>query len=151
MSQKSILIVEDEAPVAEALLRRLRARGYAPEHAGSRADALEIFDVARPDLVVLSLSLADDAGLRLCRDVRARQLGALVPILLVGTGREEVRSVGEAIAAGADHYCRKPEGLEDLISKVSTYIGPGGQSLPRSPTPTRQPSTTPAPVSASHC
>jgi hypothetical protein len=55
-------------------------------------------------------------------------LGALVPILFLGSGREEVRNVSEAIAAGADHFFRKPDGLGELLAKVSTYIGPGDET-----------------------
>ncbi len=131
--EKSILIVEDEAQVAEALVRRLRARGYAPTHAINVMQALEVFDLGRPDLVVLSLTLANDGGPHTCREIRGRPMGALVPILFVGTGREDVRSVGEAIAAGADHYFRKPEQIDELIAKVTSYIGPGGSAAEPAP------------------
>ena len=131
--EKSILIVEDEAQVAEALVRRLRARGYSPTHTINVTQALEVFDLGRPDLVVLSLTLPNDGGPHTCREVRGRPLGALVPILFVGTGREEVRSVGEAIAAGADHYFRKPEQIDELIAKVTAYIGPGGSAAEPAP------------------
>jgi len=130
---KSILIVEDEAQIAEALVRRLRARGYTLTHTLNVTQALEVFDLGRPDLVVLSLTLANDGGRQTCREIRGRPLGALVPILFVGTGREDVRSVGEAIAAGADHYFRKPEGLDELIGKVTAYIGPGGSAAEPAP------------------
>jgi CheY-like chemotaxis protein len=125
--QKKILIVEEEAPIADALLGRLRARGYAPTRVTAPDEALAAFDAERPDLVVASLTLPDDGGRRVCRDIRRRPLGALVPILFVGTGREDVHSVSEAIAAGADHFFVKPHGVGDLVAKVTTYIGPGGE------------------------
>ncbi|MCB9535777.1 MAG: response regulator [Myxococcales bacterium] len=151
--QKKILIVEEEAPIADALLGRLRARGYAPTRVTAPDEALAAFDAERPDLVVASLTLPDDGGRRVCRDIRRRPLGALVPILFVGTGREDVHSVSEAIAAGADHFFVKPHGVGDLVAKVTTYIGPGGEpSVPPTeaaeapPRPTDPPR--PAPGSA---
>lgn len=126
--RKKILIVEHEVTVAETLERRLTARGYASSVVSEAAQALAAFDDLRPDLVVLSLTLPRDAGREACRSIRQRPLGALVPILFVGTGREEVRTVAEAIAAGADHYFRKPDALNELLSRVVTYIGPGDES-----------------------
>ncbi|MEZ4434405.1 MAG: response regulator [bacterium] len=123
--QKRILIAEDEATIAQALVRRLRARGYDPVAADSPERALTTFEEGRPDLVIASLTLPRDGGARLCRDIRSRPLGALVPILFLGTGREAIDSVSEAIAAGADHYFKKPDGIGDLLGKVGTYIGPG--------------------------
>lgn len=123
--QKRILIAEDDATIAQALVRRLRARGYDPVAADSPERALTTFEEGRPDLVIASLTLPRDGGARLCRDIRSRPLGALVPILFLGTGREAIDSVSEAIAAGADHYFKKPDGIGDLLGKVGTYIGPG--------------------------
>lgn len=122
---KKILIVEDEAPIREALTRRLRARGYLPTPAPDSNAALARFDAGRPDLLIVSLTLPDDGGPRLCREVRARPMGALVPILFLGSGQESIKTAGEAIAAGADHFAIKPDGLDELLVRVARYIGPG--------------------------
>ncbi len=125
--RKKILIAEHEVAVSDSLERRLQMRGYAPVVTTDAATALAAFDTNRPDLVVISLTLPADGGREVCRGIRTRPLGALVPILFLGTGREEVRNVSEAIAAGADHYFRKPDALPELLAKVSTYIGPGDE------------------------
>lgn len=127
---KRILIAEDEEAIAIALARRLRARGYAPTVAHAPDDALAAFAEARPDLVIASLTMPRDGGARLCRDIRSRPLGALVPILFLGTGREAIDNVSEAIAAGADHFFLKPHDIGDLLGKVATYIGPGEDAPP---------------------
>ena len=90
--QKKVLIIEEEALVADALTKRLRTRGYAPTSVQGRSEALSTFESQRPDLVILSLTLPGDEGLALCRELRARPLGALVPILFIGTGAESVSS-----------------------------------------------------------
>lgn len=136
---KRILVVEDETAVADALVRRLTARGYGPRHVREPAEAVGVFDELRPDLVIVSLTLPDDGGRQVCRGIRSRPLGALVPVLLVGTGREDVRSVGEAIAAGADHWFIKPDGIEELIGKIGTYIGPGLVEEPAAARPDSEP------------
>ena len=102
--QKKVLIIEEEALVADALTKRLRTRGYAPTVAQGRSGAIATFESQRPDLVILSLTLPGDESLDLCRELRARPLGALVPILFIGTGAESVTSVKEAITAGAVHF-----------------------------------------------
>ncbi|MSP71428.1 MAG: response regulator [Myxococcales bacterium] len=126
--RKRILIAEHEVSLADALVARLGARGYASMITTDARSTLLIFDERRPDLVVISLTLPDDGGREICRAIRTRPLGALVPILFLGTGREDVRSVSEAIAAGADHYFRKPDGIAELLNKVVNYIGPGDES-----------------------
>ncbi len=123
--EKPILIAENDDPVADALLRRLSARGYAPERAVDAEAALSRFNAGQPQLVVVSLTLPDDGARRLVGSLRARPRGALVPILLLGTGDEAVRTPGEAIAAGADHFFRKPGGVDALLDKIATFIGPG--------------------------
>ncbi|MEE2788124.1 MAG: response regulator [Myxococcota bacterium] len=122
---KKILIAENELRIAEALERRLKSRGYIPMVVGALSDALENFEAERPDLVVISLTLDNDEGAELCKQMRGRPLGALVPILLLGTGQEAISTVPQAIAIGADHFFRKPRALGELLAKVVTYIGPG--------------------------
>jgi CheY-like chemotaxis protein len=136
--RKKILIAEHEVAVSDSLERRLQMRGYTPMVCGDAATALATFDAHRPDLVIISLTLAGDAGREVCRGIRMRPLGALVPILFLGTGREEVRNVSEAIAAGADHFFRKPDALAELFGKVATYIGPGEEG-PAGPEPPHAP------------
>lgn len=142
--QKKVLIIEEEALVADALTKRLRTRGYAPTSVQGRTEALSAFESQRPDLVILSLTLPGEESLALCRELRARPLGALVPILFIGTGSEAVSSVKEAITSGADHFFNKPAQLGELLAKIVTYIGPGtvadvtehGYSVDDDPNPT---------------
>ena len=105
--QKKILIVEAEERIALALERRLRARGYAPEICADHNLAAERFQDDRPDMVIISLTLPHDGGMAICAELRKQALGGLVPILLLGSGSEGIRSVPEAIAAGADHFFLK--------------------------------------------
>ena len=122
---KKILIIENDPRIAEALDRRLRSRGYVPVVVNDQGDALKAFESERPDLVIISLTLEENGGVETCRAFRGLPLGALVPILLLGTGQEMISTVPEAIAIGADHFFLKPKALGELLAKVLTYIGPG--------------------------
>lgn len=132
--EKKILIVEHEVAVAEGLARRMRGRGYTPVIEARPDEAAALFERARPELVIISLTLPADAGRLLCRAIRRKPLGTLVPILFLGTGEEAVASVNDAIAAGADHWFKKPEGIDALLTKVAIYIGPG-TAQPPEPSP----------------
>ena len=71
---KKILIVENEVRVAEALDRRFRSRGYVPVIVRDKQTAIDGFDEHRPDLVVISLTLDDNQGQGICRDLRGLPL-----------------------------------------------------------------------------
>ncbi|MFN3201004.1 MAG: response regulator [Bradymonadia bacterium] len=143
--EKKILIVEHEVPVAEGLSRRLRGRGYVPVVEPQPDKAAALFEQERPDLIVISLTLPDDAGRLLCRAIRRKPLGTLVPILFMGTGLETVANVNDAIASGADHWFRKPEDIDALLAKVAVYIGPG-ESVPAALGPELTPAGAKPPV-----
>jgi DNA-binding response OmpR family regulator len=106
-----ILLVEDEASIAEPLTEGLRREGYEVEHAATGAAALE---ARAADLVLLDLRLPDMDGLDVCRRLRA---GSSVPIIVVtARGEEADRVVG--LELGADDYVVKPFGLRELIARI---------------------------------
>jgi DNA-binding response OmpR family regulator len=106
-----ILLVEDEASIAEPLATGLRREGYEVEHAATGAAAL---DARTADLVLLDLRLPDMDGLDVCRKLRA---SSSVPIIVVtARGEEADRVVG--LELGADDYVVKPFGLRELIARI---------------------------------
>jgi DNA-binding response OmpR family regulator len=106
-----ILLVEDEASIAEPLATGLRREGYEVEHAATGAAALE---AQAADLVLLDLRLPDMDGLDVCRRLRA---SSSVPIIVVtARGEEADRVVG--LELGADDYVVKPFGLRELIARI---------------------------------
>ena len=74
-------------------------------------------------LIVLDLAIDSQKGLALCHAIRETATGSLVPILMIGSGEEGVRSFGDALAEGGDYYFDKPVDLPTLISKIQTYVG----------------------------
>jgi len=106
-----ILLVEDEAAIAEPLATGLRREGFEVDWAATGAAALE---AREPDLVLLDLRLPDIDGLDVCRTLRER---SSIPIIIVtARGEEADRVVG--LELGADDYVVKPFGLRELIARI---------------------------------
>lgn len=125
-----ILLIEARAELGDALQRRLRARGYTVSWR-REARALREQPAAAPfELVILSLDLPGEDPLALCQTLRQRPEAALLPILLLGTGHEAIRSRAQAIAAGADDFLLKPSQLNLLIQRVSQLLGPSAEAPP---------------------
>jgi two-component system, OmpR family, response regulator RegX3 len=106
-----VLVVEDEASIAEPLAEGLRREGFIVSVAGTGAEALA---AGAADVVLLDLRLPDIDGLDVCRKLRER---SDVPIIVVtARGEEADRVVG--LELGADDYVVKPFGLRELIARI---------------------------------
>jgi len=116
-----ILVVDDEPSIRELLREVLGAEGYAVETAAGKAAALARLAAGDVALLVVDLKLPDLDGLEVCRQVRARQELASLPIIVLSTLDDE-SSRAAAFAAGANHYLPKPFHNDELISWVRTWI-----------------------------
>ena len=113
-----VLIVEDDEPARAAIAANLRARGHEVDEAGDVREALRLWDVRRPDLILLDLGLPDFDGQAVIRRVRRE---ATTPIIVVSArGREEDRVA--ALDAGADDYLTKPFGLSELHARMRAVL-----------------------------
>jgi DNA-binding response OmpR family regulator len=113
-----VLIVDDDANVAEVVARYLVREGYRVETVGDGALALERALADPPDLMVLDLMLPSLGGLEVCR-----QLRALVPvpvIMLTARGEEADRIAG--LELGADDYVAKPFSPRELTARVKAVL-----------------------------
>jgi two-component system OmpR family response regulator len=114
-----VLIVEDEAGLAEQLTRALGDAGYAVDCAadGERADFLG--QTERYDAVVLDLGLPKVDGLTLLR--RWREAGLAVPVLVL-TARGSWHEKVQGIDGGADDYVAKPFRIEEVLARLRALI-----------------------------
>jgi DNA-binding response OmpR family regulator len=122
-----ILVVEDEPTVADVIERYLRRERYDVDVAHDGERALECFERARPDLVVLDLMLPGMDGLEVCRRLRER---ADTPVIMLTARAEEVDKL-LGLAIGADDYVTKPFSPRELTARVQAVLRrSGGRARP---------------------
>jgi DNA-binding response OmpR family regulator len=129
-----VLVVDDDPTVAEVVVAYLRDADFEVDHAADGNAALELFDAAPPDLVVLDLMLPGIDGLEVCRRMRAVRETPI--IMLTALGAESDRVVG--LERGADDYVTKPFSPRELVLRVRSVLrrsssgsadGPAGTAL----------------------
>ncbi len=118
MSAKSILVVEDEPAIAEAVRARLSSEGYRVRVAHDGPQAIRTAAEDRPDLVVLDLMLPGMDGLEVCREIQKREW---IPVLMLTARSEEADKVA-GFAVGADDYLTKPFSMRELAARVRAII-----------------------------
>lgn len=115
----SVLIVEDDPGVRDALERALSFEGYSVETARDGAVALSMLRNHTYDLIVLDVMMPHLDGLEACRRIRAG--GDDVPILML-TARAAVDDRVEGLDAGADDYLPKPFALDELLARIRALL-----------------------------
>jgi DNA-binding response OmpR family regulator len=118
MSQRRILVVEDERTIAESVAARLRAEGFTVDIAGSGPTAVDTARRTRPDLVVLDIMLPGYDGLEVCRRIQADRP---VPVLML-TARDDENDMLVGLAVGADDYLPKPFSMRELAARVHVLL-----------------------------
>ncbi len=114
----SILVVDDEPAIRRALGTNLRAHGFSVDTASTAQEALERYERAHPDLIVLDLGLPDLDGAEVIRRVRAQ---GTTPIIVLSVRDAEPDKVA-ALDAGADDYVTKPFGADELLARVRAAL-----------------------------
>jgi len=117
-----VLVVEDEESFVEALILGLGREGFHVDVARDGAEALDVIDDVRPDVVLLDLMLPTVSGLDVCRQIRAR---SAVPIIMVTARDSEVDAV-VGLEVGADDYVTKPYRLRELVARVRAVLRRAG-------------------------
>ena len=113
-----VLVVEDDATVAEVVELYLRRDGFAVEVARNGKVGLERALADPPDLVVLDLMLPGMDGMQICRRLRA--LAPVPVIMLTARGDESDRIAG--LELGADDYLTKPFSPKELVARVRAVL-----------------------------
>lgn len=124
-----VLVVDDEAPLAELLSMALRYEGWEVRSAGDGAGAVRTARDFRPDAVVLDVMLPDTDGLSVLGRLR-RELSD-VPVLFL-TARDSVEDRIAGLTAGGDDYVTKPFSLEEVLARLRGLIRRSGTAAVRS-------------------
>ncbi len=115
---RTILLVEDEPTLLEALRYNLAKEGYQVVTAMDGIEALDQAREAKPDLVILDLMLPRLDGLEVCRAVRR---DSSVPIIML-TARDSEADTVLGLEMGADDYMAKPFRLRELLARVRAHL-----------------------------
>ncbi len=115
----NILVVEDEAHLAQGLLFNLRAEGYTAQLAVDGETALEMIAADSIDAIILDVMLPGRDGFSVAAELRAQQ--NFVPILML-TARGRPEDVLNGFSAGADDYLPKPFDLAILLARLNGLL-----------------------------
>ncbi|HEY9526083.1 MAG TPA: response regulator transcription factor [Anaerolineales bacterium] len=118
MSENLILVVEDEASIAEVVSLYLKRAGYSAQIASDGRQAMTFFERRKPDLVILDLMLPEVDGLSVARWLRER---SNVPIIMLTARRAEIDRI-TGLELGADDYVVKPFSPQELVSRVRAVM-----------------------------
>lgn len=117
-SRATVLVVEDEAAIAETIVYALKTEGFEPLWKTTGREALDALDAQPVALVVLDVGLPDANGFDVCRELRHKHA---VPVIFLTARNGEVdRIVG--LELGADDYLAKPFSPRELTARVRAVL-----------------------------
>jgi DNA-binding response OmpR family regulator len=116
---RRVLVIEDNAVLAEGLRHNLAFEGYAVRVAGGAQDGLAALQAGDADLVILDLMLPDGDGFHVLRTLRGA--GDATPVLVLTALGDESDKV-RGLRLGADDYVTKPFGLLELLARVDALL-----------------------------
>ena len=114
----SILVVEDDPTINQAVTDRLVAEGFSVHQAFDGPGAVSMFTAAAPDLVVLDVMLPGFDGLEVCRRIQA---AAPVPVLML-TARDDETDLLVGLGVGADDYVTKPFRMREVVARIRALL-----------------------------
>ncbi|MDR2258036.1 MAG: response regulator transcription factor [Treponema sp.] len=128
-----IAVVDDEKSIRELIRMALEQEGHEVCEYADGLEALEGFQGAGPDLIILDILMPRMDGLELCRKVRALPWGKTAPIIFLSSRDEEIDKI-LGLESGADDYVSKPFSLRELLARIRAGLRrTGGQGLAAAP------------------
>ena len=120
-TNKRLLVVEDDRPIAELLKHHFTSAGYTVTTTPDGDEALILIDEIKPDLVLLDWMIKGASGFEVCRRVRRSARTAQLPIImLTARGDEEDRVRG--LETGADDFVAKPFSPKELVARANALL-----------------------------
>jgi DNA-binding response OmpR family regulator len=118
VTQRTVVVVEDEPVISAAVATRLRQEGFRVECAADGPSGVELCNKVDPDVVVLDLMLPGFDGLEVCRRIQADKP---VPVIML-TARDSETDVLVGLGVGADDYMTKPFSPRELVARVHAVL-----------------------------
>ncbi|MEO7272169.1 MAG: response regulator [Vicinamibacterales bacterium] len=110
---RSLLIVEDDTPLRERLVRAMRDRGFDVTGVSDHAAALVVAREESPELALVDMRLPGESGLEVIRDLKALDPATVVVVL---TGYGSIATAVESIKRGAASYLTKPADADQIVA-----------------------------------
>ena len=115
---RTILVVDDEQPIADILKFKLEKEGYQVHVAYDGEEALVKVEEVKPDLILLDIMLPLKDGMEVCREVRKKYD---MPIIMLTAKDSEIDKV-LGLELGADDYVTKPFSSRELLARVKANM-----------------------------
>ncbi|WP_150305371.1 hybrid sensor histidine kinase/response regulator [Pseudomonas saliphila] len=122
MSERQLLVVDDNAATRYAIRRRLEAHGYRVIEAGNGTDGLAVIDSQPIDALILDINLPDMSGFDIARRLRADPRTAVLPVIHVSAASIETGDIINGLESGADAYLVHPIDPDVLIATLGTLL-----------------------------
>jgi DNA-binding NarL/FixJ family response regulator len=116
-----VLVVDDEPETLRMLCDALAQEGYTVLVARDATEALQRFELAVPDAVLLDAVMPGEHGFALCRRLKAEPSWAHVPVIFM-TGLSETEQIVEGFAAGGVDYVVKPLKIPEVLARLATHL-----------------------------
>lgn len=122
-----MLIVDDDAPLRDRLVKAMRDRGYDASGAADAAAAVESATRDSPELALVDLRLGSESGLDLVRNLKALDAATVVVVL---TGYGSIATAVEGMKRGAAAYLTKPADADQIVAAFDGVQPPGESAVP---------------------
>ena len=116
--EKTILVVEDDRNISQLLQMYLKKEGYTVHAAYDGGEAVSLYDIHSPDLVLLDLMLPVLDGWGVCRNIRQK---GDTPIIML-TAKSELDDKVQGLRQGADDYITKPFEMREVLARVEAVL-----------------------------
>jgi DNA-binding response OmpR family regulator len=119
MSKIKVLLAEDEASLGMIVRESLETRGFNVFHAENGVEALELYNIEKPDILVLDVMMPKKDGFTLAKEIREQN--KKIPIIFL-TAKSQTSDVLEGFNHGGNDYLKKPFSMEELIVRINSLL-----------------------------
>lgn len=121
MSEKTVLVVDDEQDLLDLIEYNLNKQGFKALKAEDGLEGIELAKKYKPDLILLDIMMPKMDGLEVCEKLRSDESTSLIPIIFL-TARGDEKTEVEGLEKGADDYITKPISTKKLMSRIKAVL-----------------------------
>jgi DNA-binding response OmpR family regulator len=119
MNKIKVLLAEDEASLGMIVKESLESRDFIVFHAENGTEAFEMYQIEKPDVLVLDVMMPIKDGFTLAKEIRLEN--KIIPILFL-TAKSQTSDVLEGFHLGGNDYLKKPFSMEELIVRIKSLL-----------------------------